>query len=400
MFQVSGERFLVCRLAQINRRDVDYSVRFYHKERIMRRFRIVITATVFSLLLPAIFAIAPQTAFASLATFTYWQQDPLTPGDWHDPLNWDNGIPGIDHWGYILNGGTVQIFNNVNCSFLDIRTIESATVDHFAGEVSLDQIFTIGTYNMSEGAVLLVDYKSRIGSTGLGVFNQSGGLHDVYGSEAGGYFEVGGWGGTGAYNLNQGELRAKIETIGNESSTGVFNQTGGIHTVSLWLSLGKDGSEGTYNMAGGILSVGSNEYIGGYVSYGYYGWGEFNQTGGTHTVNGFLYLGRWGSGTYNLSGGSLEASDLAINYGWMDVDVSEIDLFAVSSDRVSLLDGYIGEDKIIDSTLSPGQYLYAFYDSENDWTTLDVGFIPEPSTLLLLAPGLLGFAGLLRRRLR
>ena len=96
------------------------------------------------------------------------------------------------------------------------------------------------------------------------------------------------------------------------------------------------------------------------------------------------------SGTYYLSGGSLEAGDLDINNGWMDIDVSGIDLFAVHGDRVGLLDGYIADGKIFDSTLCPDGYLYAVYDPDNDWTTLNA--IPEPTALLLLVPGILGIA--------
>ncbi|MFH1551206.1 MAG: PEP-CTERM sorting domain-containing protein [Planctomycetota bacterium] len=409
----------------------------------MRRFGIIVTVAVLSSLL---------AASQSHADSTNWTG---TTGDWHDPLNWDNGIPTSSDNAYNDNGGTAQITDITGAAeslYLYAGYNLLGTINQDGGTNTITRHLFLGyesvssgTYNLSGTGELSIgyyDHSEYIGYYGTGEFNQTGGTNTVGSSLCIGVVDVPG--SYGKYNLSGGELSARHEYVGGYS-TGEFNQTGGINTVSMALRLGSEsgstgaynlnagdllveeeevgrygtgefnqsggtntvnfiltlgfwaGSNGTYNLSGtGELSVSFKEYI------GYEGIGEFNQEGGTHTVSSYLYLGResGSSGIYNLSGGSLEVEDLEINYGWMDIDVSEIDLFAVSGDNVNLLDGYIDGDKIIDSTLGAGQYLYAFYDSENHWTTLDIGFIPEPGTIALIGAGLLGLAGLARKKCR
>ena len=35
---------------------------------------------------------------------TYWQHDPNTPGDWHDPNNWTLSLPDTSYTAYIIYG--------------------------------------------------------------------------------------------------------------------------------------------------------------------------------------------------------------------------------------------------------------------------------------------------------
>jgi hypothetical protein len=69
-------------------------------------------------------------------------------------------------------------------------------------------------------------------------------------------------------------------------------------------------SSGTYALGGtGVLTTGS-EII------GQTGVGVFNQTGGTHTVNGDMQLGQMsGTGTYTLSAGTLNVASGKLNVG-------------------------------------------------------------------------------------
>ena len=141
-------------------------------------------------------------------------------------------------------------------------------------------------------------------TNGRGAVNQSTGsvVMDINGDLVLGY----GSGSTGTYALSGGSFTAsQSETIG-VSGAGTFNQSGGANTVpasavgSLALGI-NPGSVGTYNLSGnGALGSTVHEYV------GYGGTGVFNQTGGTHSMSGAgknLYLGFNAAsvGTYTIS---------------------------------------------------------------------------------------------------
>ena len=104
-------------------------------------------------------------------------------------------------------------------------------------------------------------------------------------------------GGSGSYNLSSGDLTDAVTYLGY-NSTGSFTQSGGTHTVNVYLWVGYYGS-GSYNLSNGDLHVGSDEYI--------IGGSTFTQSGGTHTVDHELRVSPLGS--YNLSSGNLTAAN-------------------------------------------------------------------------------------------
>ncbi len=125
---------------------------------------------------------------------------------------------------------------------------------------------------------------------------------------------------SGTYNLSgdpsKSILKVTNEYIGSQGNTAIFNQSGGNHVVEGSLYIGGSNDvyhapgNGTYNLSGdpskSILTVTGNEYI-GYNGYT----GVFNQTGGAHTVSGTLNIGdnqASSLGIYNLSGGTLIVS--------------------------------------------------------------------------------------------
>ena len=109
-------------------------------------------------------------------------------------------------------------------------------------------------------------------------------------------------GSTGTYNLQLNGILSTNNTIVGNFGTGIFNQTGGTHTVTNDLSLGHETTgSGTYNLQNGMLK--SN-----HVFVGYDGTGTFIQTGGTHTVTSEMALGANAStklNKYDLQGGDL-----------------------------------------------------------------------------------------------
>jgi autotransporter-associated beta strand protein len=152
-----------------------------------------------------------------------------------------------------------------------------------------------GGYNLSGSGLLSINYE-YVGYGSTGKFIQSGGANttsDLY---------LGTVAGSGAYTLSAGTLTDAGETFVGNQSLGTFTQSGGTHNALL-LALGQSlGSSGTYSLSGsGVLSVTYNEAI------GYFGSGQFAQTGGMHSV-GFSFQiggGSSGVGSYTLGGGTL-----------------------------------------------------------------------------------------------
>ncbi len=111
--------------------------------------------------------------------------------------------------------------------------------------------------------------------------------------------------------MDGGSLNVRYQYVGS-TGTGVFTQTGGTNSISSYLYLGyNSGSTGTYNLSGtGPLSA-SIQYI------GRSGTGTFIQTGGTNTISSNLYLGfnSGSSGTYNLNSGTLILKSLSKGSG-------------------------------------------------------------------------------------
>lgn len=157
----------------------------------------------------------------------------------------------------------------------------------------------VGTYNLSAGDLLadreFVGSGSYFDNTGSGYFTQSGGTHTVIHD-----FTVGNYFGSASYYLSAGSLSVSSEFIGGGVfSSGTFVQSGGTNTVSDILSIGNGvESTGKYDLSAGSLSVGS-EFIGG-RSCCSASTGTFNQTGGVHTITGLMT----NNGVYNHSGGA------------------------------------------------------------------------------------------------
>ena len=178
---------------------------------------------------------------------------------------------------------------------------------HQTGEMAVMS----GTYNLYYGSLQTLYTDVGEGSGSVAVFNQgrlgdpaSGGSHainkyyDSYSHEwTGGDLTLGETGGTGTYNLYNGQLTVQGNTyVGygypgypTVGGTGTFNQYGGTHTVTGDLIIAANpGSKGTYNLKGGILTAAdiiNNDtfnYSGGNLSANHF----YNNAGGQFTVSG------------------------------------------------------------------------------------------------------------------
>ncbi len=187
---------------------------------------------------------------------------------------------------YNLQSGTIDVAANMGVGHL----FNNASFTQTGGNVNVDGTFglsvggdatngTTGTYTLDSGS-LTIDATTRIGSNGVGTFNQNGGVHTtghlVLGENAAG---------SGTYNLAGGTLND--DAIVGDAGVGVFNNSGGTHNVTGDLILGNQSTgNGTYNLNGGNLNV-----------------------TGSVTVQ----AAPGSTGTLNIAGGALEAASVTNN---------------------------------------------------------------------------------------
>ncbi|MFH1550048.1 MAG: PEP-CTERM sorting domain-containing protein [Planctomycetota bacterium] len=303
----------------------------------MRRFGIAITAAVlFSLL----------AASQAHADATWWTG---TTGDWHDPLNWDNGIPTSNDVAYVANGGTAQIFADAESDRLYVGRHSSAVVEQDGGtnQVGYLEMNSVSSYTLSGGTLSISDSADIDGSfhfdNGDGILNVNGGLVNfadavidgtssaTFNSAANtltifptGFDPAAEFGSYNALGLvhnagstlviSSGEGFAGYGSISDAvENEGVITPSGGSLEFRGGLTISNGGTldsstkifhvdDTTITIAasGGTM-LAHQEYI------GYEGTATFNQYGGTNTVSNVLYIGdRAGSaGTYNLIDGDL-----------------------------------------------------------------------------------------------
>ncbi len=226
--------------------------------------------------------------------------------------------------GEVTVSGTDLVIGNMGTGTYSQDNSQGDSVTSVARDLLLGRFAgSTGTYSISNdtaaGAApllsLTVTGDTIIGQTGTGTFNQGGGAVNANGG-----FYIGGHGedtdsGVGTYNLSGGTLNADWEVIG-EAGIGTFNQSAGVNNATSML-LGNCGgcgvngntnASGTYHLSGGELNVNAGLTISGF------GYGEFNQTGGTANVGGDLTLGSNEAvggtppreGRYNLGAGLLK----------------------------------------------------------------------------------------------
>ncbi len=269
------------------------------------------------------------------------------------------------HNTYVGDYGTAEI----NQSDGLVHFTDYLVLGHYAGSE--------GIYNLS-GGTLEVPTTLRVGSSGYGEFNFSGGtLSTASGS---------GWsfgasaGSTGILNVTEGTLsNASVHnTYFGKHGYGEGNQTGGtVHLTDYLCIAYYEGSKGVYNLSGGVLDVPTT------LNAGYAGDGLFNQTGGeSHFKYASMGLSSGGSGEIRISGGSMivtnsfhgdqsdwHAGRFTVSgsgassiqamryYGWADITRFELDgsgstLFEVTKD-------------------TGGTYDYAYADLRNEWLEVD-----------------------------
>jgi fibronectin-binding autotransporter adhesin len=214
----------------------------------------------------------------------------------------------------VINAGTLQVGTGGSLSNTVVTVNAGGALTINGGSVTAGTATYFGvaggasaaTVNLSAGALSTAE--TDVGSTGIGVFTQTGGTHT-----ASGQLLVGFSGGNGTYALSgTGQLSTYLAFIGY-TGAGSFIQTGGAVSVSSGLVLGyAAGVTGSYALGGtGRLTVGGLEISAN-------GTGTFTQTGGVQTVNSDMYVGfgSGGIGTYSMTAGTLtDSGPLYVGYG-------------------------------------------------------------------------------------
>ena len=168
-------------------------------------------------------------------------------------------------------------------------------------------------------------------------------------------------GAAGHYYLYDGLLQntgTSWDTYVGQRDYGRLIQYSGSTAVFNNLHIGDESTAyGYYLMYGGDLQTGT-------MRVGNGGEGDFEQNGGEVNANTYVYVG-YSAGAngskYDMNGGGFYAGNLSISsYGSMDIDISAISYFRLAGDKRTLLNGYIGNGRIYDST--SGSTIYASYN--------------------------------------
>jgi T5SS/PEP-CTERM-associated repeat protein len=253
-------------------------------------------------------ALTCANAALSSAATRYWRNN-AGNGNWNDATKWssvsaadtnpaNNGVP--------LAGEPVRIVHTDGTA----HTVSLTTPALALGLVAIDltgagaaaNTLSISN-NLTSAAMFVGGHNGSATTNGRGAVSQSAGNVAM---TSGTDLVLGyGAGSTGTYTLSGGFLTAlQSEFIGG-SGTGTFNHSGGFNTINEGaigaLTIGQNPfSTGTYNLSGsGQLESHKSVYVGDQ------GTGIFNHTGGTHTIfgNDDLLIGRLatGVGTYTIS---------------------------------------------------------------------------------------------------
>lgn len=259
---------------------------------------------------------------------------------------------------YLLSAGSLSVQGADAASQF---VVGNAGTGHFvfdSGAVTVDGLQiavatdSYGVLTMNGGSLTVTGNSGDvIGSLGIGVFLQQGGMHStpdlVLGSESGGAggvyglsggtlsvtdnttvglntggqfeqeggtFETGALllglnsGGSGYYFLNDGSLSSRTQTVVGYAGEGEFYQSGGTHTVAELVLAQEAGSSGLYELDGGTLTVTGTAMVGRSGS------GEFVQSGGVVAIGGDLLLGvlPGSNGHYQLGGGTLTIGGMLV----------------------------------------------------------------------------------------
>ena len=194
-------------------------------------------------------------------------------------------------------------------------SIEGGTVQIKKGTFSMrSSDISISSGSLEFLGRVRVGYNSD--TTGASTLTQTGGtvtIQAMASSEKNQYFIIGYYSGSeGELNISGGTFTTAMETKIGDSGTGTFNLTGGVFNQTAgWANLGYEASgKGTMTVNGGTFNYTVNDF-----RVGRAGSGELNLESGTFNLGSkFLVVGYYegSTGEFNMTGGTLTAKGLTI----------------------------------------------------------------------------------------
>ncbi|MFC1805755.1 PEP-CTERM sorting domain-containing protein [Planctomycetota bacterium] len=295
---------------------------------------------------------------------------------------------------------TVKGLWRIGVSSQGTMTQTGGLITHTANDFNVGQSGggSAGTYHMQGGTLNPSGNYFRVGASAQGTFNHSAGTVDVDASN----FLIAG-NNVGVYNLSGAGIlnRTLDEVLGNNTQAkGTMNQSGGTHHITRDLKIANNASAnnfGKYFMTGGSLDV--DRHLRN---------GAVNGATGTFAVLGI------GPTLINIDGNFTQnaTSELLIGLEAASPHVTKIEVGGVADLEglleVSLLGGFqpnygdtfdvlTAAGGVTADGLEVVGHPFFYHSIVDNGTTLQITYVPEPTTLSLLA---LGGLALLRRRRR
>ncbi|MCP4377812.1 MAG: hypothetical protein GY794_16750, partial [bacterium] len=226
---------------------------------------------------------------------TYWQGP--SHGDWNDPLNWTNGLPTASRAACISNGAYADVISGV--AVADLVSIEDGGL-RLNGTGQLDTgLLTVAKdsssiFDLGDSATLNCS-SLTVGTTAVGLFNQTGGINTITGALA---LSTRNGSADSTYNLSAGQLSEQSLALSAtpHGRTAYFNQSGGTHHVTGDMTMVRNSR---YTLSGGQFAVDGKVAIHG---------GTLAWYGGTLTTPEISFFG---GSSYLLLGTSIDFYQLA-----------------------------------------------------------------------------------------
>jgi fibronectin-binding autotransporter adhesin len=263
---------------------------------------------------------------------------------------------------------------------------------HSGGSVTVNSLqlarqnFSNGYYELSGTGQLTVEGNVDFGVRGDGYFKQKGGTNQVNGTLT---ISVNPGTSTGTYEMSGGTLNA-----GNIINNGIFNFTGGDVITSLMKNYG-------------LFKGGGTSFTGSVINYGTVSPGS---SPGTLTISGDYTQDALGALLIELGGTTqgtnydfLKITGTATLVGLLDVDLYG-GFIPQAGNVFEILEAQSGISGTFGSYDLP--YGINYWDITYGSNIVSLEYlgggqpVPVPSILLLLGTGLIGLAGLMRRKLK
>lgn len=388
-----------------------------------------------------VFLISGVSSTTALGAYSVWNGS--VSDRWSNASNWDTNTPtgnivlvsglGVGHYSCVLDSvdttsdlsvGTWQSAGlaindgaNLTAGAVSVGcTYGSAgigTVTQTGGTVVGTSAFTIAdwaegagsAYNISGGSATFAGSSSRgVGVRGPASMSVSGTGVFTVGSTEGVSFDIGGMQGlgTGTSTFTQSggtvNLQSTLSALhlgygtgDDTTATGIYDLTGG--TLNLATNIENKVGTGYLKLNGGTLNFTGTSIDVDHLQVGTEATGSWAVTSGKTVIAGDLTLGsNASSGILDILGGTAGAGDLLFSGLSSKLRLDDGQSFYVLQSNYSVADGLadVAAGYVAAYTSGSSVQVGTFVNEGVTYTRLTGVAIPEPSTIILLATGVIG----------